>query len=185
MKKRGRWVAAIGMMTAVLLTVLLSCNSRKVISLTELTNSNEQTEKELGTKEQTSETRHSAKRTLKMISYGDCKFGIKDCQIIQKWNAEYVLVTNVFQNKAEEETSFSRMLEMDAYQNGVEMDEANLFLKQGFSTSQEHKKVLPGSEIEVQKVWKLTESGGVLTLTVKEPFDYDAKPYLVRFELPE
>ena len=84
MKKRGMRLAAIGMMTAVLLTVLLSCNSRKVISLTELTNSNEQTEKELGTKEQTSETRHSAKRTLKMISYGDCKFGIKDCQIIQK-----------------------------------------------------------------------------------------------------
>ena len=77
------------------------------------------------------------------------------------------------------------MLEMDAYQNGVEMDEANLFLKQGFSTSQEHKKVLPGSEIEVQKVWKLTESGGVLTLTVKEYFDYGASPYTIRFNLPE
>lgn len=189
MKKRGMRLAAIGMMTAVLLTVLSSCTPAGVFVLGGLFGAEKrlkeaETEQIYSKKEETQD--HAIPNdSVEPVALGDYVLEIKECKILQRDEKRYALVTMLFQNNSEEETSFSMALEVNAYQNGIEADRAYLYREKGFDFSKEYKDILPGAKIEVQKAWELTENGGVLTLTVKEYFDYGASPYTIRFNLPE
>ena len=177
------------MMTAVLLTVLSSCTPAGVFVLGGLFGAEKrlkeaETEQIYSKKEETQD--HTIPNdSVEPVALGDYVLEIKECEILQRDEKRYALVTMLFQNNSEEETSFSLALEVNAYQNGIEADRAYLYREKGFDFSKEYKDILPGAKIEVQKAWERTENGGVLTLTVKEYFDYGASPYTIRFNLPE
>lgn len=117
MKKRGRWVAAIGMMTVVLLMVLSSCTPAGVFVLGGLFGAEKrlkeaETEQIYSKKEET-QGHAIPNDSVEPVALGDYVLEIKECKILKRDEKRYALVTMLFQNNSEEETSFSMALEVE------------------------------------------------------------------------
>lgn len=84
------------------------------------------------------------------------------------------------------EASFDWSLDVDAYQNGVELSSASVYWLSGYDSASGTKRILPGAQIEVQKAWKMTEKYGTITLKAEELWNlFDGPTYTVSYEFAE
>lgn len=132
------------------------------------------------------ETTEEETAPVELVEIGDYKFGVKGGQRAQRGDTYYLIATFLFQNNSDSEASFDWSLDVDAYQNGVELSSASVYWLSGYDSASGTKRILPGAQIEVQKAWKMTEKYGTITLKAEELWNlFDGPTYTVSYEFAE
>ncbi len=196
---------AIALASAAILSLLTACNPISMLVLAGLASGGDRTEEttaedtaelvltesgEAGDvtepESEPEETTEEETAPVELVEIGDYKFGVKGGQRAQRGDTYYLIATFLFQNNSDSEASFDWSLDVDAYQNGVELSSASVYWLSGYDSASGTKRILPGAQIEVQKAWKMTEKYGTITLKAEELWNlFDGPTYTVSYEFAE
>lgn len=198
---------AIALASAAILSMLTACDPISMLVLAGLASGGDKTEEttaedtaelvptesgeagdvtEPESESEPEETTEEETAPVELVEIGDYKFGVKRGQRAQRGDTYYLIATFIFQNNSDDEASFDWSLDVDAYQNGVELSSASVYWLSGYDSASGTKRILPGAQIEVQKAWKMTEKYGTITLKAEELWSlFDSPTYTVSYEFAE
>ena len=97
------------------------------------------------------ETTEEETAPVELVEIGDYKFGVKGGQRAQRGDTYYLIATFLFQNNSDSEASFDWSLDVDAYQNGVELSSASVYWLSGYDSASGNEKHDGGSALDASE----------------------------------
>lgn len=102
------------------------------------------------------------------IDLGDVSVALNGCSIYREAGKSYLVVAVKWQNNTDAATSYYLHANIEAYQNGVQLNET--FIRT--VDDNYDRKILPGYSLQVKEIFELPNTKDPVTLIVQQLFSY-------------